>query len=81
MEIFCSSIPPSKNNFRAKVQKKSMVPSQPMGANFVTKNLANVKAEQDKVIWEEPMNRARAIGSNRITLADNNNNNTMENWQ
>lgn len=52
-----------------------------MGANFVTKNLANVKAEQDKVIWDEPMNRARAIGSNRITLADNNNNNTMENWQ
>ncbi|KAI3463591.1 hypothetical protein Pfo_020254 [Paulownia fortunei] len=79
MEIFCSSIPASKNNFRAKVQKRSTMPSHSVGAGFVSTNLVNAKEEQGKAIWDEPFDRVLAIGSNRISLA--NGNNMTENQQ
>lgn len=72
LEIFCSSIPASKNNFRAKVQKKPVMPSHSVGDSFGSTNLANAKREQGKAVWDEPINRVLAIGSNRITLADGN---------
>ncbi|KAK4410742.1 putative protein S-acyltransferase 7 [Sesamum angolense] len=73
MEVFWSSIPASKNNFRAKVQKKSVVPSHSMSASFISTNVGNSKGEQEKAMWDIPINRALAIGSNRITLPDGDN--------
>ncbi|KAK4414109.1 putative protein S-acyltransferase 7 [Sesamum alatum] len=73
MEVFWSSVPASKNNFRAKVQKKSVVPSHSMSASFISTNVGNAKGEQEKAMWDVPINRALAIGSHRITLADGDN--------
>ncbi|KAH7847578.1 hypothetical protein Vadar_027753 [Vaccinium darrowii] len=38
-EIFCTSISPSKNNFRAKVPKEAGLPGRPSGAGFVSPNM------------------------------------------
>ncbi|PIN19300.1 DHHC-type Zn-finger protein [Handroanthus impetiginosus] len=70
MEVFCTSIPPSKNNFRAKVQKKSVASSHSVGASFSTINSANSKWQQGKSTWDESVNTALAIGSDRISLAN-----------
>jgi len=38
-EIFCSPIPPSKNNFRAKVPKELPPSARPVGAGFVSPSM------------------------------------------
>ncbi|XAR58311.1 Protein S-acyltransferase [Bertholletia excelsa] len=38
-EIFCTSIPPSKNNFRAKVPKDPGLPGRSVGGGFVSPNM------------------------------------------
>ncbi|XP_020547984.1 probable protein S-acyltransferase 7 isoform X1 [Sesamum indicum] len=80
MEVFWRSIPASKNNFRAKVQKKSVIPSHSMSASFISTNVGTAKGEQEKAMWDMPINRALAIGSSRIILPDGDNNIT-ENQQ
>ncbi|KAG8388113.1 hypothetical protein BUALT_Bualt02G0092000 [Buddleja alternifolia] len=67
MEIFFSSIPVSKNNFRAKVQKKSMIRTHSVSARC--SNLENWKMERREAMWEEAMGMG-SRGSNRITLAN-----------
>ncbi|XP_042058013.1 probable protein S-acyltransferase 7 [Salvia splendens] len=72
MDIFCSSIPKSKNDFRAKVQKKQpMIPSHSVGDSFDSTTLAVSKRLQGKSIWDETNGKALAIGSNRVTLSSN----------
>ncbi|XP_047949781.1 probable protein S-acyltransferase 7 [Salvia hispanica] len=72
MDIFCSSIPKSKNDFRAKVQKKQpMIPSHSVGDSFDSTTLAVSKRLQGKSIWDETNDKALAIGSNRVTLSSN----------
>ncbi|KAL9170101.1 hypothetical protein ABFS82_04G121700 [Erythranthe guttata] len=84
MEVFCTSIPSSKNNFRARVPKKNATQSNPASARFSTKNMGNVKVEQqhqEKAIWDEPTidsHTVLTIGSSRITLANDDHN---SNWQ
>ncbi|KAK6127763.1 hypothetical protein DH2020_038472 [Rehmannia glutinosa] len=73
MEVFFSSIPASKNDFRAKVQKKSARPSQTATDRFVGSNLTNATREQRKEFWDEHIDRVVSMGSNRITLANGNN--------
>lgn len=71
MEIFCSSIPKSKNDFRGKVQKKKpMMPSHSVGNSFDSTTLAVSKRMQGKSIWDETNDRALAIGSNRLTVSN-----------
>lgn len=70
MEIFCSSIPKSKNDFRGKVQKKAMMPSHSVGGSFDSTTLAVSKRMQGKSIWDETNDRALAIGSNRVTVSN-----------
>lgn len=53
-EIFCSTIPPSKNNFRAKVPPEPALPSRSVGAGFMSPNMG--KAVDDiemgrKTVW------------------------------
>lgn len=53
-EIFCSSIPPSKNNFRAKVPTEPTLPARSVGGGFVSPNMG--KAVEDiemgrKAVW------------------------------
>ncbi|CAL5368627.1 unnamed protein product [Camellia sinensis] len=53
-EIFCSSISPSKNSFRAKVQREPALPARSVGCGFVSPNMG--KAVDDiemgrKAVW------------------------------
>ena len=53
-EIFCSSIPPSKNNFRAMVPKEPSLPTRSVGGGFMSPNMG--KAVDDiemgrKTVW------------------------------
>ncbi|KAJ9683201.1 hypothetical protein PVL29_018973 [Vitis rotundifolia] len=45
MEIFCTSISPSKNNFRAKVPKEPGLPGRSVGGGFISPNMG--KAVED----------------------------------
>ncbi|KAL8478496.1 hypothetical protein ACS0TY_030401 [Phlomoides rotata] len=73
LEIFCTGVPPSKNKFRAKVQRKAETPSHSVSARFIVSNLGNDKRDQEKVSWDERGDGALSTGSNRITLADSDN--------
>ncbi|KAK9221852.1 hypothetical protein WN944_010282 [Citrus x changshan-huyou] len=53
-EIFCSSIPPSKNNFRAMVPREPALPTRSVGGGFMSPNMG--KAGDDiemgrKTVW------------------------------
>ncbi|KAL3526262.1 hypothetical protein ACH5RR_010918 [Cinchona calisaya] len=53
-EIFCSPIPPSKNNFRTKVVREPTLPARSVGGGFVSPNMG--KAADDiemgrKAVW------------------------------
>ncbi|KAH7577159.1 hypothetical protein JRO89_XS01G0214100 [Xanthoceras sorbifolium] len=53
-EIFCSSIPPSKNNFRAMVPRETSLPARSVGGGFMSPNMG--KAVDDiemgrKTVW------------------------------
>lgn len=53
-EIFCTSIPSSKNNFRAKVQREPVLPTRSVGGGFMSPNMG--KAVEDiemgrKTVW------------------------------
>ncbi|XP_050223945.1 probable protein S-acyltransferase 7 [Mercurialis annua] len=55
MEVFCSSIPPSKNNFRAKVRKEPELPPR-MVSSFVSSNTEKSVGDIEmgrKPIWDE----------------------------
>ncbi|GKV36366.1 hypothetical protein SLEP1_g44507 [Rubroshorea leprosula] len=55
MEIFCTGIPPSKNNFRAKVPKEPMVPPRTISA-FFSPNRGKIVGDIEmgrKPIWLE----------------------------
>lgn len=54
MEIFCTSIPPSKNDFRAKVPRDPALPARHTPGGFVSPNMG--KAVEDiemgrKAVW------------------------------
>uniref|UniRef100_A0A5B7A928 Uncharacterized protein n=1 Tax=Davidia involucrata TaxID=16924 RepID=A0A5B7A928_DAVIN len=60
-EIFCTSIPPSKNKFRAKVPRESGLPARSVGGGFVSPNMG--KAVEDiemgrKAVWGDVGARA-----------------------
>lgn len=56
LEIFCTSIPPSKNNFRAKVAREPGIPPREVGGGFVSPNLEKTMSDLErgrKPSWHE----------------------------
>ncbi|KDP22570.1 hypothetical protein JCGZ_26401 [Jatropha curcas] len=54
-EIFCSSIPPSKNNFRAIVRKEPQIPPRTVGT-FVSSNMEKAVGDIEmgrKPVWDD----------------------------
>lgn len=45
MEVFCTSIPPSKNNFRAFVVREPQPPTRATGGSFVNSNIEKVPSD------------------------------------
>lgn len=45
------------------------MPSHSVGGSFDSTTFAVSKRDQGKAIWDEPHERALAIGSNRLSLA------------
>ncbi|KAJ4823198.1 putative protein S-acyltransferase 7 [Turnera subulata] len=53
-EIFCSSIPQSKNDFRAKVPKEPALPTRPIGGGFMSPNMGKNVGDIEmgrKTVW------------------------------
>lgn len=56
MEIFCSSIHPSKNNFRAKVPKENTIPPRMVASSFVSSGVGKSAGDVEmgrKPVWDE----------------------------
>ncbi|KAJ4973347.1 hypothetical protein NE237_006521 [Protea cynaroides] len=54
-EIFCTSIRPSKNNFRAKVPPEPVLPPRPVGGDFINPNMGKAVGDIEmgrKQFWE-----------------------------
>jgi palmitoyltransferase ZDHHC9/14/18 len=69
-EIFCSSIPPSKNNFRAKVPGEPALPARTLGRGFMSPNMGKAVGDMEmgrKTVWGD-MN---AMTDGEGQLADN----------
>ncbi|KAJ6339514.1 hypothetical protein OIU77_007468 [Salix suchowensis] len=55
-EIFCSSIPPSKNSFRAKVPKEPAIPPRTVASSFVSSSVEKSAGDIEmgrKPVWDE----------------------------
>uniref|UniRef100_A0A6N2NH19 S-acyltransferase n=1 Tax=Salix viminalis TaxID=40686 RepID=A0A6N2NH19_SALVM len=55
-EIFCSSIPPSKNSFRAKVSKEPAIPPRTVASSFVSSSVEKSAGDIEmgrKPVWDE----------------------------
>lgn len=53
-EIFCTSIPPSKNNFRLKVPRETGLPGRSVGGGFVSPSMGKVVEDIEmgrKTVW------------------------------
>ncbi|KZV28743.1 putative protein S-acyltransferase 7-like [Dorcoceras hygrometricum] len=69
LEVFCRGIPPSKNNFRAKVQKKSKMPlPHDLGSSFVSTSSANARRGPNKAAWDEGIGRDNSMGPEISTV-------------
>jgi len=54
-EIFCISIPPSKNNFRATVPKEPALPTRSVGGGYMNQNMGKVGEDIEmgrKTVWD-----------------------------
>ncbi|CAN0870095.1 Probable protein S-acyltransferase 7 [Linum grandiflorum] len=73
-EIFCSSIPPSKNNFRATVPREPVLPTRSVGGGgFMSPNMG--KAVEDiemgrKTVWSDPGEGQLSSGNERTTVKE-----------
>ncbi|EEF51726.1 probable protein S-acyltransferase 7 [Ricinus communis] len=64
MEIFCSRIPPSKNNFRAQVQKEPEIPHR-MVSGFVSTNIEKSVGDIEmgrKPVWDDAAREVDSYG-------------------
>lgn len=55
-EIFCTSISPSKNNFRARVPREPILPPRMVGGGFISPNMGKAVGDIEagrKQAWEE----------------------------
>ncbi|KAJ6764269.1 S-ACYLTRANSFERASE [Salix koriyanagi] len=62
-EVFFSSIPPSKNNFRAKIPKELTIPPRMVGSSFVSSGVEKPAGDVEmgrKPVWDEAAGDANA---------------------
>uniref|UniRef100_A0A6N2MIF2 S-acyltransferase n=1 Tax=Salix viminalis TaxID=40686 RepID=A0A6N2MIF2_SALVM len=62
-EVFFSSIPPSKNNFRAKIPKELTIPPRMVGSSFVSSGVEKSAGDVEmgrKPVWDEAAGDANA---------------------
>ncbi|KAK9278855.1 hypothetical protein L1049_028434 [Liquidambar formosana] len=55
-EIFCTSIPPSKNKFRSKVPREPEIPARKVGGSFVGPNMGKAVGDIEmgrKPVWDQ----------------------------
>lgn len=64
LEIFCTSIPPSKNNFRAKVVREPGIPPCEVGSGFVSPNME--KTISDLETGRKPSWHKQSTGANKF---------------
>lgn len=66
MEVFCNSIPPSKNNFRALVQKQPELPPRITNGSFINSNIEKIPSDIEignmKPIWKNDATSAEGGG-------------------
>ena len=58
MEIFCTSIPPSKTNFRAKIQKEPAISPRTVNGRFTSPNKGKAIGDIEmgkKPVWDEAL--------------------------
>lgn len=73
MEVFCTSIPPSKNNFRAKIPKEPAITSRRISGGFTSPNIRKPVSDIEmgrKLAWGEAVREAD--GSEGRTNNDDN---------
>ncbi|KAH8519477.1 hypothetical protein H0E87_001035 [Populus deltoides] len=76
-EIFCSSIPPSKNNFRAKVPREPALPTRTLGGGFMSPNMGKAVGDIEmgrKTVWGDMSAMADGEGqpanNDRLNIKD-----------
>ncbi|KAJ6965422.1 hypothetical protein NC652_003338 [Populus alba x Populus x berolinensis] len=76
-EIFCSSIPPSKNNFRAKVPREPALPTRTLGGGFMSPNMGKAAGDIEmgrKTVWGDMSAMADGEGqpanNDRLNIKD-----------
>ncbi|XVF49554.1 hypothetical protein PTKIN_Ptkin04bG0022000 [Pterospermum kingtungense] len=58
MEIFCTGIPPSKADFRAKIPKEPAIPPRTVTGGFISPNKGKVDGDIEmgrKLVWDEAL--------------------------
>ncbi|KAJ7013754.1 probable protein S-acyltransferase 7 isoform X1 [Populus alba] len=76
-EIFCSSIPPSKNNFRAKVPQEPALPTRTLVGGFMSPNMGKAVGDIEmgrKTVWGDMSAMADGEGqpanNDRLNIKD-----------
>lgn len=54
-QIFCISIPPSKHNFRAMVEREPVIPPRVVGSNFASPNIGKPMGDDNTVMGRKPI--------------------------
>ncbi|KAJ6777003.1 ZINC FINGER DHHC DOMAIN CONTAINING PROTEIN [Salix koriyanagi] len=76
-EIFCSSIPPSKNDFRATVPREPALPTRTLGGGFMSPNMGKAVGDIEmgrKTVWGDMSAMADGEGqlanNDRVNIKD-----------
>jgi palmitoyltransferase ZDHHC9/14/18 len=76
-EIFCSSISPSKNNFRVKVPREPALPTRTLGGGFMSPNMGKAVGDIEmgrKTVWGDMSAMADGEGqpanNDRLNIKD-----------
>jgi len=75
-EIFCISIPPSKNNFRATVPKEPALPTRSVGGGYMNQNMGKVGEDIEmgrKTVWDMGAgidDSEAQVSNDRVTVKD-----------
>ncbi|KAM7471551.1 hypothetical protein LguiA_009734 [Lonicera macranthoides] len=54
-QVFCISIPPSRHNFRAMVEREPVIPPRVVGSNFASPNIGKPMGDDNTVMGRKPI--------------------------